>query len=274
MNQESVHEQLLAFFTHKEDAMVQGVLRKVRENPFSVTARLSSAKLGRTVQAESLLEYDFLNILDFDPRVEKYGEQCLSVPWLDPGGRRRHYTPDVLVKFTSEARSADRRLGGTVFEVKPSAVLASTLSELKPKYRATMRGLRGTGVRFKLITERQIDRVFAANARFLLNYKVERFQNNKDLQEKSIDATLLEMVWALKEPTTPQRILDEFGQSFELRARLLPRLWYFVASGVLDTDLVEPLTMSSAVWPGIFHRSFEAAYPTPKWRQEAYDWYR
>ncbi|MCR6480421.1 hypothetical protein NU688_30000 [Variovorax sp. ZS18.2.2] len=274
MSQESVHDQLLAFFTQKEEAMVQGVVRKVRENPFSVTARLSSGKLGRTVQAESLLEYDFLNILDFDPRVEKYGEQCLTVPWTGPDGRHRRYTPDVLVKFTREAREADRRLGGTIFEVKPVAVLADTLAELKPKYRATMRSLRGTGVRFKLITDRQIDRVFAGNVRFLLNYKVERFQNRKDPQEKSMDAALLKMVWDLKEPTTPQKLLDEFGQSFELRARLLTRLWYFVATCTLDADLVEPLTMSSAVWPGVFHRSFQATYPIPKWRQEAYDWYR
>lgn len=274
MGQESVQEQLLAFFTQEEEAMVQGVVRKVRENPFSVTARLSSKKLGQTVQAESLLEYDFLNILDFDPRVEKYGAQCLSVSWVDPAGRRLRYTPDVLVKFTREAREADRRLGGTVFEVKPAEVLAEKLAELKPKYRATMRTLKGTGVRFKLITDRQINRVFAANVRFLLNYKVERFQNAKDPQERSMDAALLKIVWSLTEPTTPQRILDEFGQSFELRARLLARLWYFVATCTLDTDLVEPLTMSSAVWPGIFHRSFQTTYPTPKWRQEAYDWYR
>lgn len=274
MSQESVHEQLLAFFTQEEDGMVQGVVRKVRENPFSVTARLSSGKLGRTVQAESLLEYDFMNILDFDPRVEKYGEQCLSVPWVDPNGRRRRYTPDVLVKFTREAMAKDERLGGTVFEVKPSKVLADTLAELKPKYRATMRSLRGTGVRFRLITDRQIDRVFAANVRFLLNYKVERFQNNKEPEEKSMDAALLTMVWELKGPTTPQNILDQFGQSFELRARLLARLWYFVATCALDADLVEPLTMSSSVWPGIFHRSFQETYPIPKWRQEAYDWYR
>ncbi|WP_313070455.1 TnsA endonuclease N-terminal domain-containing protein [Melaminivora sp.] len=274
MIQESVQEQLLAFLTREEEPMVRGVVRKVRENPFSVTARLSSKKLGQTIQAESLLEYDFLNILDFDPRVEKYGAQCLSVPWIDPTGRRLLYTPDVLVKFTREAREADRRLGGTIFEVKPSAVLSDKLAELKPKYRATMRILRGTGVRFKLITDRQINRVFAANVRFLLNYKVERFQNAKDPQEKSMDAALLKMVWGLNEPTTPQKILDEFSQSFELRARLLTRLWYFVAICALETDLIEPLTMNSVVWPGIFHRPFQTTYPTPKWRQEVYDWYR
>lgn len=274
MNRKSVQEQLLAFFTQGEEAMVQGVVRKVRENPFSVTARLSSGKLGRTVQAESLLEYDFMNILDFDPRVEKYGEQCLSVPWIDPSGREHHYTPDVLVKFTREARAKDARLGGTVFEVKPAEVLAESLAELKPKYRATMRSLRGTGVRFRLITDRQIDRVFAANVRFLLNYKVERFQNGKSPEEMAMDAALLDTVWKLNGMTTPQRVLDEFSQSFELRARLLTRLWYFVATCTLDADLVEPLTMNSTLWPGVFHRSFRTTYPIPKWRQEAYDWYR
>jgi TnsA endonuclease N terminal len=274
MESESVQEQLLAFFTEGKQDMVLGVVRHVRENPFSVTARLSSGKLGRTVQAESLLEYDFLNILDFDPRVEKYGEQCLSVPWADATGRRRRYSPDVLVKFDRHAMKADLRLAATVYEVKPAEVLAQNWADLKPKYRATLRNLRGTGVRFRLITDRHVDKVFAANVRFLLNYKKASFQNEKSVEDKSMDTALLSMVWAMKGPTTPQQILDEFGQGFDLRAHLLTRVWYFVATCTLDADLVQPLTMSTLVWPGQSHRPFEARFPVPKWRQPGHDWYR
>ena len=254
--------------------MVQGVIRNVRENPYSVTARLSSAKLGRTVQAESLLEYDFLNILDFDPRVEKYGEQCLAVPWTDESGRRKRYHPDVLVKFNALAMKADSRLGATVYEVKPAEILRARFPELKRRYRATVSCLKGTGVRFKLITDRQISRDFAANVRFLLCYKHERFQDDKSLSERAMDAGLLALVRGLKEPTTPRAILEHFSSDFDQRARLLARIWYFVAVCALEADLIAPLTMDTALWPSGSHRPFSVSFPIPKWRQQSHDWYR
>lgn len=257
--------------------MVLGVVRKVRENPFSVTARLSSSKLGRMVQAESLLEYDFLSILDFDPRVEKYGEQCLVLPWADgPTGRKRRYCPDVLVKFHPHAIKADPRLRATIYEVKPHEVLRAQWPELKLKYRAVRRSLSGTGVRFRLMTDSRIDPVFAKNVQFLLTYKHERFQNEKSRQDREIDAELLAMVWQLRGTITPQAVLDHFGQTFELRARVLTRLWYAVATCVFDCDLVTPLNMNTPLWPGQFHRAFDVykSFPTPKWRLPEHDWYR
>ena len=270
----TVREQLLAFFTQGEETMVLGVVRQVRENPSSVTARLSSSKLGRTVQAESLLEYDFFNILDFDPRVRKYGEQLLVVPWKDDSGRSRRYHPDALVQFDEKCIALDGRLGATVFEVKPTVVMREKWGELKPKYRATLRALRGTGVRFRIITERQIGQAFAANVRFLMNYKKPRLLEDKSSQEKSMDAALLKMVWDLKAPITPQQILDQFGQGFDVRSRLLTRVWLFVALCTLEADLIEPLTMNTPLWPSRHHHYSDRSFPEPKWRQPGYDWYR
>ena len=251
-----------------------GVVRQVRENPYSVTARLSSSKLGRTVQAESLLEYDFLNILDFDPRVLKYGEQCLVIPWKDHEGRKRKYHPDALVLFDEEWMARNRQLGSSVFEVKPAAVLREQWSELKPKYRATLHALRGTGVRFRLITERQINQVFAANVRFLMNYKKPRMLEERSPEDRAMDAALLKLVWELRKPITPQEILDQFGQSFELRARLITRIWCFVAHCTLEADLIEPLTMVTPLWPSPYHHFADRSFPEPKWRQAHHDWYR
>ena len=274
MQPDAVHQQLLAFFTQGEDAMVLGVVRQVRENPYSVTARLSSAKLGRTVQAESLLEYDFLNILDFDPRVRKYGEQCLVIPWKNKDGRKRSYHPDVLVQFDEEWISRDPRLRASVYEVKPSAVLREQWPEQKPKYRAALCALRGTGVRFRLITEQQIDPVFAANVRFLMNYKKPRMLEQRSPQEQAMDAALLKLVWEIKEPITPQEILDRLANTFELRAELLARIWFFVALCTMEADLIEPLTMATPLWPSRYHHFSDRFFPEPKWRQPHHDWYR
>lgn len=204
------HSQLLAFFAEGEESMVLGPVRKVRENPFSVTARLASPKLGRTVEAESLLEFDFLNILDFDPRVEKYGEQCLIIPWRDERGQQHKYHPDVLVKFYSDVLKRidgyggdpNRRFRSTVYEVKPSEVLRSQWSELKPKYRSVIGALKGTGVRFRLITEKQINPIFAQNVRFLVGYKHLRYETNISEAERSMDRDLFTLMRALDGTTT------------------------------------------------------------------------
>ena len=278
---DAFHQKLLAFFAEGDEHMVLGPIRRVRENPVSVTARLASSKLGRTVHAESLLEYDFLNILDFDPRVEKYGEQCLAIPWRDGNGRPRKYHPDVLVKFYRNVLERIDGYGGdpnvrfrsTIYEVKPSEVLRADWRELKPKYQGALRALRGTGVRFRLITEKQIRPVFAHNVRLLLGYKVDQANRTAHSSEDAMDEELGQLLRVLKEPITPQEILDRFGQSFELRARLLARLWRMLAKCMFDADLTEPLTMSTPIWPGQLY-TYPGQFPTPRWRLPQHDWYR
>lgn len=260
--------------------MVLGPVRQVRNNPFSVNARQSSSKMDEVIQAESLLEYNFLNILDFDPRVEKYGSQCVMLPWHD-GSRRRRYYPDVLVKFDRGILERLDGFGGnpvlrfrpTIYEVKPTEVLRADWQELKPKLRSAQRNLRGTGVRFKLLTEKQIDPIFADNVRLLLGYKIRRNPNSKYLAEGAMDDELTNLLRDLKEATTPQQVLDHFGLSFELRARMLARLWGMVSRCLFDADLMEPLTMSTPIWPGQLY-TLPGLFPTPKWRQPEYDWYR
>lgn len=260
--------------------MVLGPIRQVRNNPFSVTARKSSGKMDQVIRAESLLEYNFLNILDFDPRVEKYGAQCVMLPWHD-GSRHRRYYPDVLVKFNSAIVDRVDGFGGdpslrfrpTIYEVKPTEVLRAEWDGLKPKFKSAQRNLRGTGVRFKLMTERQIDPVFANNVRQLLGYKVERNPDSKYRPEVAMDAELTDLLRGLKEATTPQQVLDHFGLSFGLRARMLARLWSMVSRCLFDADLIEPLTMSTPIWPGQLY-TLPGLFPTPKWRQPEYDWYR
>jgi hypothetical protein len=56
-----------------------------------------SLKAGRPVWWESLLERDYLILLEFDPDVVTYTEQPFRVRYpLE--GRARHYTPDFLVE--------------------------------------------------------------------------------------------------------------------------------------------------------------------------------
>jgi hypothetical protein len=55
--------------------------------------KFPSLKLGRMVGYQSLIERDFIYLLDFDAAVRSYSEQPLSLHYKD-GSKQRRYTPD------------------------------------------------------------------------------------------------------------------------------------------------------------------------------------
>lgn len=55
--------------------------------------KFPSLKLGRMVGYQSLIERDFIYLLDFDVAVTSYAEQPLTLHYKD-GGKQRRYTPD------------------------------------------------------------------------------------------------------------------------------------------------------------------------------------
>lgn len=58
--------------------------------------RFSSVKTGRVAWYESLLERDYMYLLDFDPRVTFWHEQPLRIRFAH-GGKTHFYTPDLEV---------------------------------------------------------------------------------------------------------------------------------------------------------------------------------
>jgi hypothetical protein len=55
--------------------------------------KFPSLKLGRMVGYQSLIERDFIYLLDFDATVTTYAEQPFSLHYKD-GSKQRRYTPD------------------------------------------------------------------------------------------------------------------------------------------------------------------------------------
>ena len=68
-------------------------VRKVSNRGGNVVGRFPSLKMGRMIAFESLLERDFIYLLDYDLRVEWFEEQPLTIEYLHEG-QALHYTPD------------------------------------------------------------------------------------------------------------------------------------------------------------------------------------
>lgn len=268
---ELLHQQLAHWEACGEIPMSSGLEHVVQENPYSTTLRRSTTKGGTfTARAESLLEYDFFCVLDFDWRVEKYKEQPVVIPWRTSSGQYRRYTPDVLVKFHPMEYQADQRhLRSTIFEIKPYRVLKEMWPEYRTKVRGIQQSLEGTFVPFKVLTERQLRPAFVKNARFLLDYDLKHMASDSRLSPNQYERlTAVTHAIPKDQTTTPRKILNSLTAETMEQAYLVPWVWHKLRTGDLQADLVEPLTLDTEVWSRMLR------HPRAKWMTKDYDWYR
>jgi len=220
--------------------------RKIRPSRYGVTAYKATQKAGVSQEAESSLEYDFLTLLEYDQRVEKYVTQPFKIDWKDKEGRRRVYTPDVIVKYADWAMTRDPALKTTIFEVKYQEDLKEGWQELKPKLRAAIGFAKEIGCRFHLTTEKQIRTPYLTNARFLMGYLCRNMPNLPGVTG-SRQRLILRALYKL-EKTTPRKLLEEISLDKEFQAELIPYLWNLVNQGMVGMNLMEKLTMNSPIW--------------------------
>ena len=69
-------------------------VRKIPKNHLVVTGGYASAKVDRLVEFESLLEKEYMLLLDFDDTVDRYEEQPVRIPGP---GVHQGYVVDLIV---------------------------------------------------------------------------------------------------------------------------------------------------------------------------------
>jgi hypothetical protein len=202
-----------------------------------MTGMVASRKNDRMTGFESSLERDFLLILDFDRRVERYEEQPVIIEYISSEGRSRTYTPDVLVYYLQDLTGCD--MSPLLCEVKYREDLFANWKEIKPKIRAGRSYARAKGWRFKIITEREVRTPYLDNVRFLRQYR--RIEAN-DVDTRLLLDTLREV-----RETDPESVLAAIHQDKVRRAELLPTLWFLLTDGQIEADLTQPLTMRTRI---------------------------
>lgn len=210
--------------------------RKIKRSYVTVTGSIASDKNGRMTGFEGLLEYEFMQLLEFDwdDEIESFEEQPVTIAYRDPiTGRDRTYTPDVLVRYKDGRRPC-------LFEVKPRSRLREQWLDLRPKFRAALRYARRHGLRFKIVTEKEIETPFLENAKFLREYR--------DVDVDSEGAERLLSALDRFEECTPDVLLKSLTGDRWHQAGLLPTLWALVARKRVAIDIHKRLTMASSLW--------------------------
>lgn len=210
-------------------------IRVIPKNYRNITGIAPHNKAIGTAGYESSLERDFLTLLEFNSDVQRFEVQPIQIEWLDKAGVRHIYTPDVLVHFCHQV---------IVYEVKYRSDLRENWYRLKPKFQAALRFCKRHGWRFKLITEVEIHTDYLHNTRFLLPYR----KNGLNGEYSEGHMTILDKAMCELKTATPKSLISYIFQDEINQAKILPVLWYLLATKQIGVDFNQKITMNSKIW--------------------------
>lgn len=206
-------------------------VRKIPKNYLSVTGGYSSRKNAVMDDFESLLEKEFLMLLDFDAAVEKFEVQPVRVPVPSvPVG----YVPDILVHYRPDAQTGEIRRP-LLADVKHTDDLKKNAKKYAPKFAAARLYAEERGWEFRTVIETEIRTPRLANLKFLREYR------NMTPTRAEIDQVVACCMKCLGQ-TSSQTLLDGLAATDEEKLYWLPIIWSMVLSGHLIVDFNQPFS--------------------------------
>ena len=119
-------------------------VRKVQNHGKNIIGRFPSVKLGRSVEFESLIERDYIYLLDFDTAVTWFAEQPFTIEYQHEG-KKLTYTPDFHVIRDGQQ---------IVVECKPAKYVNSAINQRK--FQAARAWCEAKGWHFEVATDAEI----------------------------------------------------------------------------------------------------------------------
>jgi hypothetical protein len=204
-------------------------VRKIPKNHLLVTGGYSSRKNQEMDPWESILEKEFLLLLDFDDIVEKFETQPVRIPIP---GVPMGYVPDVMVWFLPDPDTGLVRRPLLV-EVKHSGDLKRNEVKYAPKFAAARQYAEGMGWDFEIVEESQIRTPRLENLKFLRAYR------NITPSEEDV-RRVLECIGDGE--TSSLTLLETLAPAIEERLYWLPIIWSMLLTRHLFTDLNQPFS--------------------------------
>lgn len=205
-------------------------VRKIPKNHLVVTGAFSSRKTAEMRGFESLLEKEFMLLLEFDNTVVSFEEQPLTIPIP---GVTRGYTPDFVVHYHADHITQEQQRPKLV-EVKSTDDLKRNADKYSKKFEIAARFANDRGWDFQIVTEKDIRTARLGNLKFLREYR-----NISPMHEQCHRIT--EIVSKRNVRTSVEALLDQLGAGEYERLNLLPTIWHMVVAGRLQVDLDSPL---------------------------------
>ena len=211
-------------------------VRKIPKNYLFVTGGYASRKNESMDGFESLLEKEYLLLLDFDDSVEGFDVQPvrISVPSIPRG-----YVPDVLVRYRPDVQTGEIRRS-ELTEVKTTQDLERNDEKYAPKFDAGRQYALERGWMFRIVTETDIRTPRLSNLKFLREYR------NVTVGPEDMQA-VTERLRRVGGNSSSLALLSDLAPTDDEKLRWIPVIWSMVLNKHLVTDLDEPFTGDVAV---------------------------
>jgi hypothetical protein len=211
-------------------------VRKIPKNHLVVTGSFASRKNAQMDGFESLLEKEYMLLLDFDEQIERFDPQPVTIP---VPGILKGYTPDVLVYFYLDAITGKSRKP-LLTEIKHTDDLKRNAEKYAPKFAAAEQYAIEHDWEFRVTTQNDIRIPRLANIKFLREYR------NIEPSTEDI-AWLIHLVKNLGGTTTPAALLEQLVANDDDQLHWLPVIWHSILTHELVADLDKPLNHESVI---------------------------
>jgi len=211
-------------------------VRKIPKNYLLVTGVFSSAKNGKSLGYESLLERDLMILLEFDDSVEGFEEQPVKVPFVVNGKKLKPYVPDILIHYLPATSGEVRR--PVLGEVKESEDLKKNKAKYAPKFEAASLYADERGWEWHIFTEKEIRTPYLDNLKFLREY----YSAEPD---PALQHEVIHYLQNARNPITVEVLLQNLCPTEDRVLHIAPAIWHQVATKHIAADLKKLLTMKS-----------------------------
>lgn len=217
----------------KGSKLVDGPVRRIGVQSRSVTGTMPNGN-----RYESSLERDFMLLMQFDPAVDVYTPQPLTMTYCGQDGQLHRYTPDGLIEWRADHPVHDPR--PVLVEIKYREDVIGKWREWRARARAAKAFAAEKGWLFMIFTEREIRTPALENATFLLPYL--RRASAPEMEQWLLDR-LTELV-----ETTPRDLVESIYRDKWKQATLIPVMWRLLADRRIGFDIAQTLNMRTTIW--------------------------
>jgi hypothetical protein len=189
--------------------------------------KFPSVKMGRVAWYESLLERDYMYLLDSDAQVQQWEEQPLKIRFVH-NGKTHHYTPDFEVHRTSKKQ---------IVEVKPQKKVDS--GEWDFLFRIATSLCEREGYEFLVVTDKTIQ-------------KQPGLENVKKLWKYARTPLLPQHQILCKKffcrNHVPEISLGELLSYFRAEKIPVEVAYALIFFGALEIDMAQPINPKNLIW--------------------------
>lgn len=205
----------------------------------SVTSASPSDSI-KPLRFGSSLKEDFVCLLEFDLKVDRYIEKPVTIIFHDDMGVQQVYTPDLLVFFKDDPEAEIPYHCPLLVDINSRPAIKKNWAKVKSKYLIAMRYCDAVGWKFKIRTEKEIRTQFTKNVKFLLPY----------MRIAPDHGPVQQIYYALGElgPSTISELTSFYSNDPMIQAELIRPLWFLVGNLMVGCNLGEKLTANTMIW--------------------------